>query len=467
MATLQFTGAARSVTGSQFILEIAALRILVDCGLYQERQFAHRNWEPFAVPPDRIDALLLTHAHLDHSGLLPKLVRDGFIGRIYCTPATADIAAILLMDSAHIQEEDAAFKKRRHQREGRRGPHPEIPLYTARDARAVFKHFEPTPYGHRIELGLGVTAEFRDAGHVLGSATVQVHFPATGGQPRSIVFSGDLGRPGMPLLRDPAPLPATDYVVMESTYGDRKHDNVATIEDDLCRIVEETVAAGGNLVIPAFALERSQEVLYYLKRLRDAHRIPALRTFVDSPMATSITRVFRRHTSEFDVEAQREFRGRTSPFDFPGLTFVRSVEESKSLNQIRGSSIIIAGAGMCNGGRIKHHLISNIGRPESTVLFVGYQAEGTLGRQIVDGDNPVRILGQERNVQARIVQMEAFSAHADRGDLERWLLAVQPAPRRTFVVHGEEHAAESFAALIRAQGLDVAVPELDQRIELD
>ncbi len=470
MATLQFAGAAGNVTGSQHILEVGGLRILVDCGLYQEREYAHRNWAPFPVPPDRVDAVLLTHAHLDHSGLLPKLVREGFTGRIYCTPATADVAEILLLDAGRIQEEDAAFKKRRHQREGRRGPHPEAPLYTARDAKRVSAHFEPTPYHHPVRLGRRgdeVTFEFRDAGHVLGSATVEVRFGGSGGQERSIVFSGDLGRSHLPLLRDPEPLPTTDYVVVESTYGDRDHPDVATIEDDFAAVVNETVAAGGNLVIPAFALERAQELLYYLKRLRDAHRIPALRVFVDSPMATSITQVFKRHLHDLDEDTQRAFRGRNSPFDFPGLTFVRSVEESKSLNAIRGSSIIIAGAGMCNGGRIKHHLVSNIGRPESTVLFVGYQAAGTLGRHIVDGDDPVRILGQEHEVRARLVQMDAFSAHADRGDIERWLTSVQPTPRRAFIVHGEEHAAHSLAALIRERGIEALVARYDQRIELD
>ena len=464
MATLQFAGAAGNVTGSQFILEIDGQRLLIDCGMHQERDFAHRNWEPFTVPPEEIDAVLLTHAHLDHSGLLPKLVRDGFRGPIYCTPATADIAAILLLDSGRIQEEDAAFKRRRHQREGRRLPRTEQPLYTARDARKVTPYFAPTPYHKLLQLPGGVTVEFRDAGHVLGSATVEVRWGGRDG--RGIVFSGDIGRPGMPLLRDPEPMPPTDYVVVESTYGDRLHEEIAGIEDELAAVINDTVAAGGNVVIPAFALERAQEVLFYLKRLRDARRIPALRTFVDSPMATSITQLFRHHLYELDEETQREFRGRHSPFDFPGLTYVRGIEESKSLNLIRGSSIIIAGAGMCNGGRIKHHLVTNIGRRESTILFVGYQAEGTLGRHIVDGSNPVRILGEQHEVTAHIAQMEAFSAHADRAELEAWLLNVQPPPRQAFIVHGEEHASHSLAALMRGHGLDAVVAQYDERIEL-
>ena len=467
MATLQFAGAAGNVTGSQYLLEVGGLRLMVDCGMHQERDFAHRNWEPFAVPPEEIDAVLLTHAHLDHSGLLPKLVREGFRGRIYCTPATADITDVLLRDAGRIQEEDAAFKKRRHQREGRRGAHPEQPLYTARDAQKVSQYFERVPYHKLLQLEGGVTVEFRDAGHVLGSASIEVRYPKADGERGGIVFSGDLGRPGMPLLRDPEAMPPTDYVVVESTYGDRTHEDIGDIGAELAQVVNDTVAAGGNVVIPAFALERAQEVLYFLKQLRDDRRIPALRTFVDSPMATSITQLFRHHLYELDEEAQREFRGRHSPFDFPGLTFVRSVEESKSLNLIRGSAVIIAGAGMCNGGRIKHHLVTNIGRPDSTILFVGYQAEGTLGRHIVDGDNPVRILGEQHEVRARIVQMEAFSAHADRQELEQWLLNVQPPPRRAYIVHGEEHASQSLAALMRGHGMDAVVARHDQCIDLD
>jgi metallo-beta-lactamase family protein len=467
MATLQFAGAAGNVTGSQHILEVGGLRLMVDCGLYQEREFAHRNWSPFLVPPASIDAVLLTHAHLDHSGLLPKLVREGFTGRIYCTPATAEITEILLLDSGHIQEEDAAFKKRRHQREGRRGPYPETPLYTARDARRVTPHFEPVPYHRPFQLAPDVTVEFRDAGHVLGSAMIEVRFPNAAGEERGIVFSGDLGRPNTVLLRDPEPLPPTDYVVVESTYGDRVHGEITGIQDTLARIVAETAEAGGNLVIPSFALERAQELLYHFKQLRDAHAIPALRVFVDSPMATSITKVFRHHLQDLDRPAQREFEGRHSPFEFPGLTFVRTAEESKSLNAIRGTAVIIAGAGMCNGGRIKHHLVANIERPESTILFVGYQAAGTLGRHILDGDDPVRILGQQHAARARIVEMDAFSAHADRDDLEHWLMATQPRPKRAFIVHGEEHASHSLAALMRDRGLDAVVAEYDERIDLD
>lgn len=457
-ARLRFLGAAENVTGSRFLLERDRYRLLVDCGLYQEREFASRNWEPFAVPPASIDAVLLSHAHLDHCGYLPRLVRDGFRGPVFCTEATAEVARVMLLDAASIQEEDASFKRRRHEREGRTGPHPEEPLYTVSDARRALRLLKPVPYDETVHVGPGVDAVFRDAGHVLGSATISLTL-WRGSERRVVVFSGDLGRPGAPILRDPAPPPAADCVVIESTYGDRTHPPVSIAEGELADAINDAVAAGGNIVIPAFALERAQELLFYLRRLHQAGRIPPLLTFVDSPMATQITSLFKRHAALLDRDVARASRRNRSPFDFTGLHFVGSASESKAINRIRGSVVIIAGAGMCNGGRIKHHLVNNVGDSASTILFVGYQAHGTLGRQIVEGANPVRILGEPREVRARIRSIDAFSAHADRDELLAWLLAAPEPPREVLVVHGEESSAQAFAATIRSRiGAAVSIP---------
>jgi metallo-beta-lactamase family protein len=466
--TLRFLGAARNVTGSRFLLEDDGTRLLVDCGLYQEREFLGRNWEPFAIPADSIDAVLLTHAHLDHSGYLPRLVRDGFRGPIYTTAATAETAAILLKDAGRIAEEDASKKRRRHRREGRRGPHPEVPLYTAADAQRVTPLYSTVDYRNTVKLTRHIRAEFRDAGHILGAASVLVTVRGRGrrGGSTSVLFSGDLGRAGRPLLRDPDPFPSADYVVVESTYGDRSHEEPA-VADELARIVNQTVQRGGNVVIPSFAVGRAQELLFHLKRLTEEKRIPSLMTFVDSPMATSVTSLFRRHQGLLDPEFAREFRGRRSAFDFPGLNFVRTVEKSKAINQIRGTSVIIAGSGMCTGGRIKHHLIANIGRAESTILFVGYQAQGTLGRRILRGDAPVRILGQDREVLARIEVLNGLSAHGDSDDMLEWLGALHAAPRRVFVVHGEERSSATFSrAIDKRFGWPVSVPDFGETVSL-
>ena len=426
--------------------------------MYQEREFASRNWDPFPVQPDSIDSVILTHAHLDHCGYLPKLVREGFRGRIYCTAATADIATIILADSARIQEEDAAYKKRRHEREGRRGPHPEIPLYTSEHAEAVTDHFSPVAYGESFKVGHEITAELRDAGHILGAATVQIDLGKR--DRRRLIFSGDLGQWDKPLLEDPETYKQADYVIVESTYGDRLHENGERIEDRLAEVITETANRGGNIIIPSFAVERAQEVLYHLKRLMASRRIPRLMTFVDSPMATNVTQVFGRHPEILDEKLTNVIKSGDSPFEFPSLKFVRSVEKSKAINAIRGSVIIIAGAGMCNGGRIKHHLVNNISDPRSTVLFVGYQAEGTLGRHIVNGGNPVRILGEQRNVNAKVVDMQLFSAHADRDGLMRWLQTLESPPREVFVVHGEEDASGSFASYLKDKtGWKTTCPE--------
>ncbi len=462
---LTFMGAARGVTGSRNLIEANGIKLLVDCGLYQEHEFLHRNWEPFRCKPSELTAVLLTHAHLDHSGLLPKLVNEGFHGRVICTPATADITKIMLLDAAHVQEEDAAYKKKRHIREGRRGPYPEIPLYTIKDAEASLDLFAPVEYNTPVDIGSGITATFHDAGHVLGSSMIKLTVSRKG-EKRSIVFSGDIGRWDRPFLHDPDVFRRTDYVVMESTYGDKAHKGPETIDDELEDIVKAAFDAGGNIIVPSFALQRTQEILYYLNNLLMAKRIPAIDVFLDSPMAIKITGVFKQYAGQLDEEMKDLVRRQRSPFDFPGLKFVQTVEESKKLNDIKGTVMIIAGSGMATGGRVKHHLANNISRPECTVLFVGYQAEGTLGRQILDGARSVRIHGQQRPVRARIEHIQGFSAHADRDELLKWLSRLSAVPRLVMINHGEVKAAESFRDFLKEKGYKATVPSYGEKFRL-
>ena len=464
---LSFLGAARNVTGSRFLVESDGQRVLVDCGLYQERQFRGRNWDPFPVPPKSIDAALLTHAHLDHCGLLPKLVREGFRGKIYCTPATAEIAQIIMLDSAHIQEEDAAYKRKRHAREGRKGPHPVEPLYTVQDAERCPTFFQRVRYGKPVDVAKGMTATFHDAGHVLGSSTISLT-AGRNGETRTILFSGDVGRNDRPILDDPDLPTRADYCLIESTYGDRTHHSVDEVKQRLCEVINQTVKAGGNLVVPTFALERSQEILYHVSDLVDKDRIPDILVFLDSPMAIRITKVFQSHPELFDDEMVERMRREASPFDFPGLKMTRSTRDSKAINHIRGTVMILAGSGMCTGGRVKHHLAHNITRPESTILFVGYQANGTLGRIILDGADEVRILGKTRPVKARIERIHGFSAHADRDELLAWLTALKNTPRGIFVVHGEEESALAMRDhLIEKTGWNVTAPAYQDEVVLE
>ncbi len=464
---LQFLGAAQNVTGSRHLLQANGTRLLVDCGLYQERQFQARNWEPFTVPPGSIDAVLLTHAHLDHCGLLPKLVKDGFKGKIYCTEATAEIARIILLDSAKLQEEDAEFKRKRHRREGRKGPYEEVALYTTADAEACFPHFAAVKYKQPVQLGAGVEATFCEAGHVLGSSIIKVKV-SQNGQDRSVLFSGDVGRPHRPIVRDPSLVEQADYVLVESTYGDRVHEGPEDAKKMIAEVINSTKQAGGKIIVPSFALERAQELLYYINELLIEKAIPHFPVYLDSPMAASITKVFKRHRELYDEQMAEFLRLHGSPFEFPELKIVETSEQSKAINHIKGTVMVIAGSGMCTGGRIKHHLVNNIAKRQNTIMFVGYQAVGTLGRQIVDGQKRVRILGQEYPVKARVARINGFSAHADREELLQWLNGLKKPPRKLFVVHGESESARHFADYIgQKMGWEVAVPAYQDQITLD
>jgi metallo-beta-lactamase family protein len=467
MMKITFLGAARQVTGSCYFLEADGMRILVDCGLYQERPFLERNWDPLPVSPADVDVLLLTHAHLDHSGLIPKIVRDGFSGAILATAATADLLSIALMDAARIQEEDAAFKAKRHKKEGRKGTRGEIPLYTVEDVQRTMPLVEEVAYEKPVPLSDAVSVRFMDAGHILGSAMIEVR-ARENGTDRSIVFSGDIGQWDKPFLRDPSLFERADYVVMESTYGDRVHEDPKEIGQILAEAVEKAVRSRGNVLIPTFAIERAQELMFYFSRLARSGAIPRVPIYLDSPMAREVTQAFERHPEDLDEESRRLFREGKNPFEFPGLVIVQSIEESKAINTRPGSSVIMAGSGMCTGGRIKHHLLTNIARPESLIVFVGYQARETLGRQILEGQTPVRIHGQWLPVKAQVAKINGFSAHADKKALSRWLDGYRSAPRRLFVNHGDEEVALRFAERVRRErGWNVDVPRYLDSLTLD
>jgi metallo-beta-lactamase family protein len=463
---LRFLGATHQVTGSSYLLEAAGVKILVDCGLFQERDFSYRNWVAFPVPPNQIQYILLTHVHQDHSGLIPKLVKEGFAGEILLTPASKELFPIVILDSARIQEEDAAFKKKRHDKEGRKGPYPEIPLYTVQDAEKCLSLLKAVSYEEFFTLNDQVKVCFHDAGHILGSAMIEVVFEDKNG-PQNIIFSGDIGQWDKPLLNNPSVFDRADYVVMESTYGDRDHGKPQDIEDKLSAVINDAVKAGGNVIIPTFAVERAQELLYYFSSLARAKRIPYIVTFLDSPMAVEVTKVFEQSKKYFDKETLELFKDGQSPFDFPGLKLVESIEGSKAINLIKGSTIIMAGSGMISGGRIKHHLVREINRPESTLLFVGYQAVGTLGRQILDGVSPVRILGESYPVQIRIENVDGLSAHAGMSDLHRWLDSFKSPPKHVFLTHGEEGSMLSLENYLHSKsGWAVSAPEYLEEYEL-
>ncbi|MGA2797906.1 MAG: MBL fold metallo-hydrolase [Thermoguttaceae bacterium] len=456
---IQFLGAARQVTGSQYYLEADGVRLLVDCGMFQERDYLSRNWDARGIRPRNLDAILLTHAHVDHCGMAPVLVREGFRGPLITTSASADLVELVLRDAAEIQAEDAAFKQKRHRKEGRQGKYPIKPLFTFKDVDRTLPLLHTAQYGQEYKINDQVSAVFHDAGHILGSAMIEL-LVRDNGQGRRLIFTGDLGQMNKPIVRDPETFSQADYIVMESTYGNRDHENGVSVESQLESVVCETVAAGGCIVIPIFAIERAQELIYYLNRLLRDGRIPQMPVFLDSPMAADVNEVFRDHRDCFDAEALEMLASGQSILKFPALRIVRTQEESMDINDVKGPFIVMSTSGMCTAGRIKHHLTHHIEQPKCTILFVGYQARGTLGRQILDGNKEVRIHGRSRLVRARVAQIQGISGHADRSGLMKWLSYFQAPPRQLFVTHGEEDVSLSFAKLVReTKGWNVTIKE--------
>jgi metallo-beta-lactamase family protein len=460
---ISFHGADRGVTGSCHLVECGGRRLLIDCGLYQGSRELHQdNAEPFGFEPRTLDYVLLTHAHLDHCGRLPLLVSRGFRGEIVTTSASRELARLVMLDAAHLEEEEA---RRRARRAARRGNRSEgvAPLYTVLDALNTLEHFGRTArYDEPVELTPGVRASFLDAGHILGSASVYLEVEENRDR-RTLLFSGDLGNAGRPLVRDPAPPPKTDVVVMETTYGDRLHKPIQPSVEELYEAIRDTFGRGGNVIIPTFALERAQEVLYYLREGVESGRLPrTMQVFLDSPMAISATEIYRRHPECYDAETAQLFREGRDPLGLPGLHLTRETAESIALNRIDGGAVIMAGSGMCTGGRVRHHLKHHLWRRNSSVVFVGFAASGTLARKIVDGATQVQLFGEDIPVRARIHTINGFSAHADQAELLDWHRSTS-APR-TFLVHGEEQVMHEFAAHL--SGTRVEIPALHEEFEL-
>lgn len=450
-STLRFLGAARTVTGSRHLLEYEGHRVLVDCGLFQgTKELRLRNWAPWPVDPRSVDAVVLTHAHVDHTGGLPGFVRRGFSGPVYCTPGTRDLSELLLPDSARLQEEEALYANARGYSKHR----PALPLYGEADARAALDRLVPLAYEKDKEILPGIVLRLDRAGHILGSAICTFDLRASG---QRVVFTGDLGRFHAPILKDPERVRRATTLVAEGTYGDRTHGDAAPL-DALAAAVQGVVERGGVLVVPAFAVGRTQELLYHLGALERAGRIPTLPVFVDSPMACDATELYRRHTDEHDVFAKAVAAGGASPLATRRTEFVAEARHSKALNALQGPAVIISASGMATGGRVLHHLRHRLPSARNAVLFVGYQAAGTRGRRLLDGEKDLKVLGEYVPVRAEILSIAGFSAHADAGEILRWMDGFEAPPRQTLLVHGEPHSLEALCARIAARGWSVRVP---------
>lgn len=462
-----FAGAAGEVTGSKHLITFDNKKILLDCGMFQgrrdESEEKNRN---LLFDPKEIDVVILSHAHMDHSGDLPYLVKQGYKGPIYCTHATRDLCNYMLLDSAFIQEREMEWLKKKKKLKNLKY---QDPIYTTEDTENTLKLFHGVSYEQSFVITNGLVASFYDAGHILGSAlTHLIFYDKTKKKYLRLCFTGDLGRRGLPLLKDPQLIPPTDVLITECTYGNRFHEAVQTIEDDLAAIVNQVCKNGGKLLIPAFALERTQEIVYYLNILSQKKKIPPIPIYVDSPLAGNVTEVFRSHTECFDSETRKEFIDNAkNPFGFGNLQYTHSVEESKGLNDKKGPMIIISASGMCEHGRILHHLKNNIENPKTVVLIVGYQASYTLGRKLVDGEKEVNIFGDPYRVKAQVYVMDAFSAHADRSDLLDYIHRIEEL-KKIFLVHGEQKQLTAFTEALKVNGFnDVHVPKYGEEVEID
>jgi len=464
LINLSFHGAARTVTGSRHLLDINGYRILLDCGLFQGRRSDtyQRNLH-FSFDPRSLDSVIISHAHMDHLGNLPNLVKQGFEGDVNCTSATLDLANIMLTDSANIQENDIQYvnKVRRRHNEP-----PVEPLYDTTDVPPTLRLLRGNSYERMFNLSRGISAIFHDAGHILGSAITVINI-TDGDRKLSVCFTGDLGRKDIPIIRDPYVVADADVLIIESTYGNRLHSDINLVLDKLAAVINETIGRGGKIIVPSFALERTQELIYCLHQLKLGSRIPDFPIYIDSPLAIDATDIFRVHPECYDAETAQFLRTVADPFGFRGLRYVSSVEESKHLNDVKTPMMIIAGSGMAEAGRVQHHLKNNIGNPNNTVLIVGWQAENTLGRKIAERWPEVTIFGEKYKLRSRVEIFNEFSAHADRNDLIKWADAGRERWQKVFVVHGEEQSALSLADAFKEMGLsDVTVPEQGQVFQL-
>ena len=463
MATIQFLGATGTVTGAKFVLEVSGSRAMIDSGLFQGlKELRERNWEPIAVNPASIGWTLITHAHVDHTGYLPRLVRDGFTGPIYATSATADLMKIMLPDSGRLQEEDAEYANKK----GFSKHKTVLPLYTEQDAKVALKQIRPVSYNQEIRLSKFLSARFIPAGHILGSSFVLATITEPARSPIKVLFSGDVGRYDEPILNDPEPVEEADYLLVESTYGNRLHDSEDP-KQQLADIINRTVELGGKVIIPAFAVGRAQLLVYYLRELEDERRIPVLPVAVDSPMAAAATRLYVRHKEDHDFDMQELARKNRNALATRNFRLVAGRNGSKAIGAESGPAIIISPAGMATGGRVLHHLARYLPDPASSVVLVGYQAAGTRGRRLQDGEQEVKIHGQVIPVRARVETIGGLSAHADSGEILRWLSGFKRPPRTTFLIHGEPESAEGLRDKIIAElGWNAVIPAYKQVVEL-
>ncbi len=472
---ITFLGATRTVTGSNYLIEAAGKKFLVDCGMWQGKaELEEENYQEFEFDPKEIDFMLLTHAHIDHSGRIPKLYKEGYRNKIYAHKATCDLCALMLPDSGHIQEQESEWKNRKRIR---KGEEPREPLYTAEEALRCLEIFQPVKYDEIIDITPEIHARFNDAGHMLGSSIIELWVEENGKRIKT-VFTGDLGNNDIPLLNEPTMIEDTDFLVMESTYGSRLHIRNDNKAEDFLNIVAETLDNGGTVVIPSFAVGRTQEILYEIDKLKDIRKDEEFRkkyktlmktpVYVDSPLAISATEVFKENMDLFDEETQKEISKGENPLEFPGLKFTRTAEESKALNEDPTPSIIISASGMCEVGRIKHHLKHNLWNPKSTILFVGYQAPGTLGYNIVNGAKTVKIFGEEIAVNARIEYIEGYSGHADQEGLMNFIYSFIQKPKHIFLVHGEEESQEVLKSKIDEETkLPVTIANFGETYDLE